>query len=246
VTAPARTLPPYAVRRSARARRARLTIGDTGEATVVLPARASPLVAAELVARHATWIERHTRRINSQRRLLDARPSLNAGRELTIGGERRRIRIAQSDAGRRRSSVTLAESAGELYMVVQLALADVRAPQVVLEEWLRQRAHQVIGQQVRQRAAQLGVQPARITIRDQRSRWGSASARGGLSFSWRLLLCPPWVLDYVVVHELAHLHCTGHDRAFWALVERHVPAAVAADARRWLREHRLALHRALD
>ncbi|CAN5801077.1 SprT family zinc-dependent metalloprotease [soil metagenome] len=246
MTAPAQTLPPYAVRRSARARRARLTIGDTGEATVVLPARASQLVAAELVARHAGWLERHTRRINSQRLLLDARPGLRDGREVTIAGERRQIRIEAAGTGRRRSSVSLVDSAGELYLVVRLARADGRLPQVVLEEWLRQRARQVIAEQVRQRAAQLGARPAGMTVRDQRSRWASASARGTLSFSWRLLLCPPWVLDYVVVHELAHLRRAGHDRAFWALVERHVPAAVVADARRWLREQRLALHRALD
>jgi predicted metal-dependent hydrolase len=65
-----------------------------------------------------------------------------------------------------------------------------------------------------------------------------------MSFSWRLLLAPPFVLDAVVVHELAHLRIRGHDRRFWALVERHAPRT--ADARRWLREHAHELRAALE
>ena len=67
------------------------------------------------------------------------------------------------------------------------------------------------------------------------SPWASASANGSLSFSWRLVLAPPFVLDSVVVHELAHLRIRGHTRRFWALVERHAPRT--PEARRWLREH---------
>jgi predicted metal-dependent hydrolase len=90
----------------------------------------------------------------------------------------------------------------------------------------------------------MGVVAKRVTIRDQRTRWGSASARGTLSFTWRLVMCPPWVLDYVVVHELAHLRIAGHPQRFWRLVERHHPDPRAA--RKWLRDHHDEIQHALD
>ncbi len=75
----------------------------------------------------------------------------------------------------------------------------------------------------------------RISIRDQKTRWGSCSAKGTLSFNWRLMLAPPAVLDYVVVHELCHLTHMNHSKAFWALVESVCPDY--RTHRRWLKEH---------
>ena len=90
----------------------------------------------------------------------------------------------------------------------------------------------------------MSVEPGRISIRDQSSRWASASASSNLSFSWRLILAPPYVLDAVVVHELAHLRIRGHSRSFWKLVESHAPRT--PEARRWLREHSREVRAALD
>lgn len=75
----------------------------------------------------------------------------------------------------------------------------------------------------------------RITIRDQKTRWGSCSARGTLSFNWRLMLAPPTILDYVVVHELCHLTHMNHSAAFWQAVEAVYPDY--RTARKWLKEH---------
>ncbi len=80
--------------------------------------------------------------------------------------------------------------------------------------------------------------------RRRADRWGSASRAGRLSFSWRLVLAPPAVLDYVVVHELAHLAVFGHPPRFWELVRSVVPEADRA--RRWLREHARELHWSLE
>jgi predicted metal-dependent hydrolase len=84
-------------------------------------------------------------------------------------------------------------------------------------------------------AAALGVSYSRLTLRDQRSRWGSCSSAGALSFNWRLVLAPHDVLDYVVVHEVCHLVELNHGPAFWRLVERRRPAY--AESKRWLDDH---------
>lgn len=84
-------------------------------------------------------------------------------------------------------------------------------------------------------ADRLGVRYRRIAVRDTRSQWGSCSTNGSLSFSWRLVLAPREVLDYVVVHELCHLRHHDHSRAFWALVARQRPTYHAE--KRWLDDH---------
>jgi len=204
----------YSVRRSSRARRSRLTITDDGATVVVLPLRAPDQEAADLVARHHSWIKRHQTRLMDQRICLATRPSLAVGRAVTING------------------------------VTQVIRAGTAAQRSALEDRLRREARSVIGQHVAIHAPELGVSVRRVTIRDQRTRWGSASRRGTLSFSWRLVMCPPEVLDYVVVHELAHLRVAGHSTEFWRLVDRHVIDSRAA--RRWLREHHHELRHALD
>ena len=204
----------YTVRRSARARHSRITITDTADVVVVLPARAPAREADELVARHRMWIERHVGRITARRRTLALRPSLAHGRVLNINGQPEIVRATTDQ---------------------ELA---------ALERRLRRAARAAIVERVAARAPQMQVAVRRVTIRDQRTRWGSASPSGTLSFSWRLVLAPPEVLDYVVVHELAHLHVPGHGKRFWALVAKHHDGA--ARARKWLRDNHDAVRHALD
>ncbi|MBI1340541.1 DUF45 domain-containing protein [bacterium] len=89
-------------------------------------------------------------------------------------------------------------------------------------------------------AAALGVAPTSISIKDTRSRWGSCSSTGRLNFSWRLVCAPPFVLDYVAAHEVAHLREMSHSRRFWSLVETCIPDW--SPARDWLRDRGPALH----
>ncbi|NDW53920.1 M48 family metallopeptidase [Aliiroseovarius sp. PrR006] len=90
-------------------------------------------------------------------------------------------------------------------------------------------------------AAKVGRNYGRITLRDTRSRWGSCSSRGNLSYSWRLIMAPPEVLDYVAAHEVAHLVHMDHSRAFWAQVEAIFPNYQAP--RKWLKDNGTDLHR---
>lgn len=233
-------MPEFTIRRSARARRSRLTITHEGQAVVVLPARAAESEAADLVSRHRVWIERHQGRINERRSALAARPSLAAGRHILFRGEQHRIVSIAAIDGRRKASVRVENGC----LVVVSPLLEAKSTTELLEKWLRAEARKEVQAAVRQRGAEMDIAPTQVTIRDQRTRWGSASRRGTLSFNWRLVLCPPTVLDYVVVHELAHLKVAGHSRAFWRLVDRHF--ADSRGARRWLREHHDEIRHALD
>jgi predicted metal-dependent hydrolase len=105
----------------------------------------------------------------------------------------------------------------------------------VSETEARQAVRELVAMLVEEEARELGVKPARIQIRDQRSRWGSCSTRGTLSFNWRLVLAPLEVLDYVVVHELCHLRHPNHSGRFWRLVEQRRPDF--RQHRDWLNEH---------
>lgn len=102
-----------------------------------------------------------------------------------------------------------------------------------------QRYRELAGQVLRRRTAyfadRMGVDYGRITIRDQRTRWGSCSARGNLNFNWRLILAPAEVLDYVVVHELAHRREMNHSGQFWRLVGNVLPDYQAR--RQWLKKN---------
>lgn len=206
---------------------------------VVLPRR-MPLSAAQaLVDDHASWLDRHMARVAAERDALASRPRLGEGRVLEVAGEP--LRISEVDQGTSRPVRGRVEGLpGGL--VVRLG-QDGRTAAQLLEAWLRERAREVVSARVAARSPDLRVQPGPVSVRDQQSRWASASARGALSFSWRLVLAPPFVLDAVVVHELAHLRIRGHDRRFWALVERHAPRT--PEARRWLREHAAELRAAL-
>jgi predicted metal-dependent hydrolase len=233
-------LPPFTIRRSDRARRSRLTITDEGEAVVVLPARASEAEASDLVRRHRRWIENHQRRIRSRLGALAARPRLGAGRQILFEGElHRTVAIAAID-GRKRPSIRRTDGA----IVVTSSPLEARSTSDLLDGWLRARARSAIEERVATRGREMGLAAKRITIRDQKTRWGSATRKGTLSFSWRLILCPPEVLDYVVVHELAHLKVAGHPRSFWRLVDRYVEDV--RGARMWLREHQDEIRHALD
>ncbi len=110
-----------------------------------------------------------------------------------------------------------------------------------IDRWLRQQARGEISARVADKAARLRHPANRITLRDTRSRWGSCSARGNLSFCWRLVMTPEAVLDYVVAHEVAHLAVPNHGPQFWKTVSTLTDEVESS--RHWLRLHGRSLHR---
>lgn len=239
------------LRRSPRARRLRVVVDARRGVVVTVPGRPdgaerrgrpTPVVERFLREREA-WIRRHLDRVSAGAARAPRGGELSEGSVCLYRGERHLIRLENAPPTARRSSVAR-EGAEHDELVVRLARRDGRPADRVLREWLTDRARAAIDRAVARHAPALAVAPAGLTVRDQRTRWGSASRQGRLSFSWRLILAPPEALETVVVHELAHLRVFGHGPDFWALVASRVPDH--AGWRRWLRRHAAELHGTLD
>lgn len=109
-------------------------------------------------------------------------------------------------------------------------------PAEVLENWLREQTRRICTEKVQQWAAIMGVTYATVKVTGAQSRWGSCSSQGSLNFSWHLILCPPAVVEYVVIHELCHRRHMDHSPAFWKMVEQYCPEYTVC--KQWLRKHR--------
>lgn len=242
----------YVVRRSVRSRGIRISIDPRHGLVVSIPpaqrrgwseVASRPRVEGFLRERER-WILRHMDRLARERAQQRARGGARDGGLVPFHGEPHRVRVVAAPAGARRSSVERAGADDGDELTIRIAGRDRRPPERVLEAWLRDRARDAIRRSIDRHAAALGVTAAAVDLRDPRSRWGSASRKGRLMFSWRLVLAPPDALETVVVHELAHLRVFGHSPAFWAVVAEHRPDH--ARWRRWLRDHALELHEAFD
>jgi predicted metal-dependent hydrolase len=240
----------YLVRRSARSRGLRVTIDPKRGLVVSVPpatrrgwSRPEGHIEGFLRER-AAWVLRHLDGLERERDAARARGGARDGGQVFYRGHLHRIRVIPAAMPGRRSRVERTGGDSEDELVVTLATGDRRPLEGILAAWFRDRAREAIDAAIAEHAPALKVRPAVVDVRDPGSRWGSASRKGRLMLSWRLVLAPPASLETVVVHELAHLRVFGHGPAFWALVASRRPAHLADRA--WLRRNSHALHGALD
>jgi predicted metal-dependent hydrolase len=210
---------PYTVRRSGRARRVRVNVRALPDersvgVEVVLPRHASAQAAAAAMIELRPWIER---RMDEAQAVLE-RIGARAGTVPYLGVALRLV----PQPGRSR-----VHRQGDRLLV---PTGDARP---ALERFYRRAARAEIAERLDRATALVGSSYSDLAIRAQRSRWGSCSPSGRMSFNWRLLLAPERVLDYVVWHEVCHLEVPDHSRRFWELVGARWPGY--RDDRRWLR-----------
>jgi len=209
--------------RNKRARRFILRLDPgSGGAILTMPPGVCAKQCRDFLTRHSGWLRNALERLPVPVRIAD-------GAEIPIGGVSTPVVMRD---GRRR--VPMLE---DRRLVVQGAGAE--GPRVAA--WLKLRARDALLPAARAYARKLGRSIERIALRDTSSRWGSCSTSGTLSFSWRLAMAPPEVLDYVAAHEAAHLVEMNHSPAYWAQVGRICPEW--EPRRAWLRTHGRALHR---
>ena len=242
----------YRLRRSARSRGLRITIDARDGLVVSVPLAtrrgwASPEARIEAFLRERqAWVARHLDRQARERDEARARGGARDGGLVPYRGELHRVRVLAEPRGTAGPRTTVERAGVDRgdELIVRLAPRERRSLERILAAWLRERAIEAIDRAIASHAPALGVAPTRVDIRDPRSRWGSASPKGRLMFSWRLVLAPSASLETVVVHELAHLRVFGHGPGFWALVAARRPTHLADRA--WLRRNSHALHAALD
>ena len=219
---------PYKIRRSDRARRARIVV-DADGVEVVVPRRMALRHVEPFVAEKQRWIERTLERYEAARREAPGAVLADGG-SVPYLGERLELAV-RVEPGRTRPHV--ARRGGRLTVKVgrsgRAAVADA------LERWFRKRAREEIAWRLDTATARAGTRWSRLSIRGQRTRWASCSEDGAMSFNWRLLLAPVEILDYVVEHEVTHLEVLDHSDHFWRLLARRCPDY--REHERWLRRN---------
>jgi hypothetical protein len=194
------------VRLNPRARRMIVKVNPaTGEISVTAPSRRGLPAALDFARGEKDWIVRQLAKAPGP-------VALTAGAAIPFRGVRHEIRAAA------KGPAPVWREEGVIWVGGHLA----HAPRRVLD-FLKNEARKAFEIRVLHHASRLGVRPSRITVRDTASRWGSCSSGRSLSFSWRLILAPDFVLDYVVAHEVAHLREMNHSPRFWAHVKSLVP-----------------------
>lgn len=217
----------YTLKRSSTARCVRLEVGEGTGLTVVIPRSYRLQELDDLLKEKQRWILRHLTRYARSSSLP---PPGQVGNGHTVPYLGRELQVIESPGDGRAPDVSLVQNQLVIRGTLHGERVDVR-----LERWYRDQALQLTTPRVNELVTRLGLSYRRITIRGQRTRWGSCSHRGTLSFNWRLMMAPQPVVDYVIIHEVAHLREMNHTPRFWKLVAEECPPW--REHRQWLDQH---------
>jgi predicted metal-dependent hydrolase len=217
------------VRRSLRARHYRLSLRRDGLPIVTVPLHASERGALAFAVGQGQWLEKARARLKARPKAL---ASWAYGSEVLWRGERPVLHPEPVDGTTLRVRLgtdvfLIKKSTDNLKPALEAAFLRLAGVELPARAW--------------ELAARACVELRRVSVRDQRSRWGSCSARGTVSLNWRLIQAPPAVRDYIIHHELAHLLEMNHSRRFWFHVERLCPGWREAEA--WLKKHTWLMER---
>jgi predicted metal-dependent hydrolase len=218
-----------ALKRRPTAKRITLRISSaSGEAVLTIPERTGLDVAQRFADGHGQWIATRLARIPS-------RVEFVPGAAIPLRGVPHRIVHWSSIRG-----VTRATTASDGAPILAVA-GEAQHVSRRVQDFLEAEARRDFAASVKRHTTTLGLPAKRITVRDTKSRWGSCSSTGALNFSWRLIMAPPFVLDYLAAHEVAHLRELNHSHRFWKLTHQLCPRT--EEAEKWLKTYGSALHR---
>jgi predicted metal-dependent hydrolase len=220
---------PVVVRRTAQARRYTLRLkATTREAVLTMPLRGSMATARDFAERHGGWLAARFQKLPD---MVDFTP----GALVPLRGI---PHVISHRPGGRAGVWTESQADGAPAIAVSGEAGFVARR---VKDFLKREARKDIEAATRRHAAALGVTVRKIAIKDTKSRWGSCSADGSLSYSWRMVLAPPFVLDYLAAHEVAHRREMNHSVRYWRVVAGLFPDYERAES--WLKRHGADLHR---
>jgi predicted metal-dependent hydrolase len=201
-----------------RARRYLLRLQADGIARVTIPRRGSLSAARDFASRNIGWLEQQFQRLAQQPKTP---VRWEVGKEIHFRGELVRIEVHDNQIRFGTEQIEVSDPAADLKPAIQRLLQKL--------------AQRELPARVMELARLHGIEVTRVSVRNQRTRWGSCSRRGTISLNWRLVMTPAFVRDYIILHELTHRRQMNHSDKFWQEVERLCPDYPAAE--RWLKQH---------
>ena len=220
---------PVTVRRHPRARRLILRLAPGGVGVVVTaPGSAPPASIAAFLDRHRGWVEGKLKTVRRPTVVAPGTLLPLRGEDILLAADPALRSVRLLPAGEGRSRATLAVGGAPEHFSRRLV------------DFLKREARRDLQAAVDRHAAAVGLKPAAMTLKDTRSRWGSCTADRRLAFSWRIVMAPPEVLDYLAAHEVAHFREMNHGPGFWALCGELCPEMDFG--RHWLKRHGGGLH----
>lgn len=212
------SLPAYTVRESSRAKHVNLKLSLDGGLEIVIPRGFNRALIPDIVQKKSVWIKRASKRLAEHQQLVAAASALPSQIVLTALGQTWQVDYQPTPANRVKLTVQ-----PDQRLLLTGAVAEADLCRQVLRRWLMAHAAEVLGDWLRRVSAETGLPFERVTIRAQKSRWGSCSSRRAISLNYKLLFLPPALARYVLVHELCHTKHLNHSTKFWTLVGRHEP-----------------------
>jgi predicted metal-dependent hydrolase len=216
--------------RTDRKRSASISLSDD-LVKVTVPSTLSDNRIRDLVRKRTPWIKKKLQEY-SARPIIPPREYVS-GETVTYLGKNYRLKVLISD----QPSIKLRRG----YVEATVTKTDIDPKNTIrslLEHWYRSLAEKRLGEKTVRLARVIGVNPASVTVKNYKSRWGSCSTKGDISYNWRIILAPHSIVDYVVVHELCHMLEHNHSSKYWNHVERHIPNW--RECRKWLKHNELA------
>ncbi|NOQ94868.1 MAG: DUF45 domain-containing protein [Methylophaga sp.] len=195
--------------------------------SIHIPSRLPLKFARDFVLQKTSWIQKklaeQSQKETPEKQFIDGDVFLFLGKEYTL-------RLIQAD-----TSASVTKTSFELELHGRLNRLSITAIRTALIRWYKQQAEHYLTSRTAEIAREIDLTPTSITVKTYKARWGSCGVRGDVQFNWKLMLAPPDIIDYVIIHELCHLKHHNHSALFWHLVEHNSPTFKAS--RQWLKSN---------